>query len=46
MKTSQKYISYKKVLLFGTKGTGKSSLIHRLEKDEFPKSISPTEEGK
>jgi GTPase SAR1 family protein len=46
MNTNQDYISYKKVLLFGTESTGKSSLIYRLEKGKFPDSISPTEESK
>ena len=46
MKTCQKYISYKKVLLFGETNSGKSSLILRFEKDEYPNSISPTEESK
>ena len=46
MKTCQNYISYKKVLLFGEKNIGKSSLILRLEKDEYSNSISSTEESK
>ena len=46
MNACQNYISYKKVLLFGEKNVGKSSLILRLEKDEYPNSISPTEESK
>ena len=46
MNTNQDYISYKKVLLFGDKTTGKSSLIYRFEKGEFSDSISPTEESK
>ena len=46
MNVCQKYISYKKVLLFGETNSGKSSLILRLEKDEYSNSISSTEECK
>ena len=40
------YASYKKVLLFGDKGTGKSSLMNRLLSGRFSEDISHTEEGK
>ena len=46
MNPNQDFLSYKKVLLFGDKTTGKSTLIYRLEKGEFPDLFSPTEESK
>ena len=39
------FISYKKVVIFGDKGTGKSSLTKRIEKDGFTEE-SPTENRK
>ena len=46
MNSTQEFLSYKKVLLFGDKATGKSTLIYRLEKGKLPNLISPTEESK
>jgi len=46
MNSNQTFLSYKKVLLFGDKATGKSTLIYRLEKEGLPNLISPTEESK
>ena len=46
MESKQEYISYKKVLLFGDKGTGKSSLTERFKTKQFSDSISPTNDGK
>ena len=46
MNSNQDFLSYKKVLLFGDKTTGKSTLIYRLEIGELPDLISPTEESK
>ena len=46
MESKQEYISYKKVLLFGDKGTGKSSLTERFKTNKFSETISPTNEGK
>lgn len=46
MNSNQDFLSYKKVLLFGDKNTGKSSLVHRFKEDKFPDLLSPTEESK
>ena len=46
MNSNQEFLSYKKVLLFGDKAKGKSTLIYRLEKGKLPNLISPTEENK
>jgi GTPase SAR1 family protein len=45
METSSDYVSYKKVLVFGSEGTGKTSFTKRLEQDLF-EDESHTEEGK
>ena len=44
-KEKPKFISYKKVLLFGTVSTGKSSFTMRLKKGKFQEKILNTEEG-
>ena len=41
-----KFISYKKVLLFGAESTGKSSFTLRLKEGKFQEDIKPTKEGK
>ncbi len=46
MELKQEYISYKKVLLFGDEGTGKSSLIDRFKTNNFSDTITHTDEGK
>ena len=46
MNSNQEFLSYKKVLLFGDKATGKSTLIYRLGRGRLPNLISPTEESK
>ena len=46
MESKQEYISYKKVLVFGDKGTGKSSLTEKFKTTKFSDSISHTNEGK
>ena len=46
MNTNRDFLSYKKVLLFGDKNTGKSSLVHRFKTGNFPDLTSPTEESK
>ena len=38
------YVSYKKVIIFGSQGSGKSSLTSRLEKGSFS-TENPTEDG-
>ena len=38
------YFSYKKVIIFGSQGSGKSSLTSRLEKGSFS-TENPTEDG-
>ena len=45
METSSDYVSYKKVLVFGSEGTGKTSFTKRLEQDLF-EDESHTKEGK
>ena len=46
MESKQEYISFKKVLLFGDKGTGKSSLTERFKTTKFSDSISHTNDSK
>ena len=41
----REYISFKKVLLFGDKSSGKSSFSNILKTGEFPNNISPTKNG-
>ena len=41
-----KYISYKKVLLFGAESTGKSSFTLRLKEGKFQENIEHSKEGK
>lgn len=45
METSQDFVSYKKVLVFGSEGTGKTSLTKKLEQDLF-ENESHTQDGK
>ena len=45
MDNSPKYVSYKKLLVFGTEGSGKSSLIKTFEKGTFTNETH-SEEGK
>ena len=45
-KEKPKFISYKKVLLFGAESTGKSSFTLRLKEGKFQEDIEPTKEGK
>ena len=45
METSSDYVSYKKVLVFGSEGTGKTSFTKRLEQDLF-EDESHTQDGK
>ena len=45
MDASQEFASYKKVLIFGLKGSGKSSLAKRIERGSFT-TESPTDNGK
>ena len=35
MENPIEYVSYKKLLIFGSEGSGKTSLSKRLEKDSF-----------
>ena len=41
MENSPVFISYKKVLVFGTEGSGKTSLTKTLEKGKFCEETSP-----
>ena len=45
-KEKPKFVSYKKVLLFGAESTGKSSFTLRLKEGKFQEDIEPTKEGK
>jgi GTPase SAR1 family protein len=45
MEISEEFISYKKILLFGSQGSGKSSLIKSIEKD-ISEEESPYANGK
>ena len=45
MEISEEFISYKKILLFGSRGSGKSSLIQSIEKD-ISEEESPYINGK
>ena len=45
-KEKPKYVSYKKVLLFGAESTGKSSFTMRLKEGKFQENIEQTKEGK
>ena len=38
------YASFKKVLIFGSEGSGKTSLVKRIEKGHFSEE-SPSDEG-
>ena len=46
METDDGFKSYKKVLLFGSKGVGKTSLSQRLKMGKFVDNIPQTEDGK
>ena len=45
MESREDFISYKKVLLFGDEGTGKTSFINRLETREFNESVPHTSDN-
>ena len=45
MEGSPEFVSYKKVLIFGSEGTGKTSLTKRIERGAFTNE-SHTENGK
>jgi GTPase SAR1 family protein len=45
MEKTEEFISYKKILLFGSPGSGKTSLIKSIEKDISPDE-SPEANGK
>ena len=44
MEFSNKFVSYKKVLVFGASGAGKSTLTKSIEKGVYPEEIH-TENG-
>ena len=46
METNEGFKSYRKVLLFGAKGVGKTSLSQRLKMGKFVDNIPQTEDGK
>ena len=45
MESSPEFVSYKKVLVFGANGTGKSTLTKYIEKGSFSNELH-TENGK
>ena len=45
MEAQVEYISFKKVLMFGDQGTGKSTLSNLLEKEKFLEDIPKTKNG-
>ena len=44
MEDEIEYSSFKKVLIFGSKGSGKTSLVKRIEKGHFSEE-SPSDDG-
>ena len=46
METNEDFKSYRKVILFGSKGVGKTSLSQRLKMGKFVVNIPETEDGK
>ena len=44
-KNTPKFISYKKLAIFGSVGSGKSSLIERLETGAFPDTEIETKDS-
>ena len=40
------FVSYKKVLLFGSESSGKSTIVNRLKTGEFKGEIGHTKDGK
>ena len=44
MENKAEFVSYKKVIIFGSQDSGKSSLTSRLEKGSFS-TENPTEDG-
>ena len=45
-KENPRFVSYKKVLLFGAESTGKSSFTMKLNEGKFQENIEHTKEGK
>ena len=45
METNLELTSHKKVLLFGTKGSGKSTLSKKFETEKFDPNLESTEDG-
>lgn len=45
MENTPEFVSYKKLIIFGTEGSGKTSLTRRFEKGSFTEE-SHTESGK
>lgn len=46
MDKDNEYVSYKKLLVFGAEGSGKTSFSKYLETDGFSSEITHTENGK
>ena len=40
------FLSYKKILVFGSENVGKTSLIMKMERNKFDSSYKATEKGK
>jgi len=45
MEGTPEFVSYKKLMIFGSEGTGKSSLVKRIERGSFTNEVH-TENGK
>jgi GTPase SAR1 family protein len=46
MEDTSEYVSYKKLLIFGSEGVGKSSLIKYIESKSFDKTIQKSPDCK
>lgn len=46
MESTPEFASFKKVIIFGSKDSGKTSLSKRIERGEFPKELTADNNGK
>ena len=45
MKKEPEFISYKKIVIFGSERVGKSTLVAKMEGNSFSEEYIPTEQG-